>query len=28
VKWVERIEVTRTEDRSQWVAIFVSGFDG
>ncbi len=28
VKWVERVEVTRHEDLSQWVAIFVSGFDG
>jgi hypothetical protein len=27
VKWVERIEVTRSQDIGQWVAIFVSGFD-
>ena len=27
VKWIERIEVARHEDLSQWVAIFVSGFD-
>jgi hypothetical protein len=26
VKWVHRIEVRRTEDLSQWIAIFVSGF--
>jgi hypothetical protein len=28
VKWVDRIEVRRSEDLSQWVAIFLSGFDG
>jgi hypothetical protein len=27
VKWVESVEVTRTQDLGQWVAIFVSGFD-
>jgi DMSO/TMAO reductase YedYZ molybdopterin-dependent catalytic subunit len=27
VKWVERVEVTRSQDLGQWVAIFVSGFD-
>jgi len=27
VKWVERIDVTRSQDLGQWVAIFVSGFD-
>ncbi len=26
VKWVERVEVRRHRDRSEWVAIFVSGF--
>jgi DMSO/TMAO reductase YedYZ molybdopterin-dependent catalytic subunit len=28
VKWVEEVRVTRHQDRSQWIAIFVSGFDG
>ncbi len=27
VKWVERVDVTRSQDIGQWVAIFVSGFD-
>jgi len=27
VKWVDRVEVRPTEDRSRWVAIFASGFD-
>ena len=27
VKWVERVDVTRSQDLGQWVAIFVSGFD-
>ena len=27
VKWIERIEVTRREDLSQWVSIWVSGLD-
>jgi len=27
VKWVDAVEVRRREDLSQWVAIFVSGFD-
>ena len=27
VKWVEAIEVTRQRDLSEWVAVFVSGFD-
>jgi hypothetical protein len=27
VKWVDRVDVTASEDLSQWVAIFVSGFD-
>jgi len=27
VKWVDRVEVHPTEDRSRWVAIFASGFD-
>jgi DMSO/TMAO reductase YedYZ molybdopterin-dependent catalytic subunit len=28
VKWVEEVRVTRNLDRSQWIAIFVSGFEG
>jgi len=28
VKWVESVDVRRHEDLSQWIAIFVSGFDG
>ena len=27
VKWVERVEIRRTPDYGQWVAIFTSGFD-
>jgi hypothetical protein len=27
VKWVEHVDVTRSQDIGQWVAIFVSGFD-
>ncbi|MFC7134534.1 MULTISPECIES: molybdopterin-dependent oxidoreductase [Salinibaculum] len=27
VKWVERVDVTRSQDLGQWIAIFVSGFD-
>lgn len=27
VKWIVRIDVTRRQDLSQWIAIFVSGFD-
>lgn len=28
VKWVEEMRVTRQRDRSEWLAIFVSGVDG
>jgi cytochrome b561 len=28
VKWVEEVRVTRRRDRSEWLAIFVSGVDG
>ena len=27
VKWVERVDVRRSQDLGQWLAIFVSGFD-
>ena len=27
VKWVTSVELTRSQDSSQWIAIFVSGFD-
>jgi cytochrome b561 len=27
VKWVESVEVTRSRDPSEWLAVFVSGFD-
>lgn len=27
VKWVDRVDVRRTQDIGQWLAIFVSGFD-
>ena len=28
VKWVEAVEITRQRDLGEWLAIFVSGFDG
>jgi DMSO/TMAO reductase YedYZ molybdopterin-dependent catalytic subunit len=27
VKWIEHVEVQRHQDLSQWIAIFVSGFE-